>query len=206
MAGDDAPAEGARSESMKFLRTSQTLTDLSIGKLRQAGDAEGTKGVIVESAVVTAHSNRELAAATIAAAERTTEAAGLLQRSLDLDADVLNTSLASLNVSIVALADRSDKTADRSDKTASGLNASVATLNASIVALTDRSDKTANKLANWTAVLAIGTILLMLATAALVVVEWRKQESPPVAVIEPVQPAVVPTPTPPAPTPQPPPK
>jgi hypothetical protein len=54
---------------MDWFHQERDETDKRIEQLRRAGDAEGSKGVMIEAAVVSGQSNRELAAATITASE-----------------------------------------------------------------------------------------------------------------------------------------
>jgi hypothetical protein len=108
MANDKQP-EHPGNAAMVWLKTERDQTDDAVQRLRKAGEGEGVKGVMIESAVATAQSNRELAASTITAAETIDFSLKTATRLMTAEADLLAARLDQLRTRIDAFAVKADE-------------------------------------------------------------------------------------------------
>ena len=111
---DEQDDEHPGAKAMEWFHQERDETDARVAKLKKAGDvAEGTKGVMIEAAVVNAQSNRELAAATITSAEMIDFAVKTTTKLMTAEADLLAARLDQLGARIGVLTERSDKATNR---------------------------------------------------------------------------------------------
>jgi hypothetical protein len=88
-------------------------TERQIVSLQGAGSGEGMKGVTIEAAILGAQSNRELAAATLSAAENMMFAVKHATTILDIDAQKLEGTLGALDRRIKEFSDKADNGTNR---------------------------------------------------------------------------------------------
>jgi hypothetical protein len=121
MADDKQPADkqpepardSAADSAMKWLNSIQEGTDLALKRLREAGSGEGSKGVMIESAVATAYSNRELAAATLSAAEIIVGDLKIATRLMSAEAEGLSNRLNELRKHVDTFTEKADQGTNR---------------------------------------------------------------------------------------------